>query len=76
MSDNGHASATGGIGLVTVILALIFLFVWPGPLRYEYRDYEYRDSVHRDGSHTLLKIDRITHGFWVYNGGKWEKQSE
>ena len=72
MSDNAQAHASGGIGLVTVILALIFLFVWPGPLRYEYRQM----PADKDGSEMLVKIDRITHGFWLYNNGKWEKQSE
>jgi hypothetical protein len=65
---NAGASA-GGIGLVTVILALIFLFVWPGPLRYEYR-----------GDRADIKIDRISHKVWVYNpakglapgGDRWE----
>jgi hypothetical protein len=72
MSDNGgaRASATGGIGLVTVILALIFLFLWPGPLRYEYR--QSSDGV------VTTKIDRWSHQIWTYDvaGRKWEKQRE
>lgn len=58
MANNGHSDAgtsVGGIGLVTVILALIFLFVWPGPLRYEYR----ADTAQ-------VKIDRLSHQVYDY----------
>ena len=65
MSDNAQAHASGGIGLVTVILALIFLFVWPGPFRYEFT-----------GKDATVKIDRISHQVWVYdaNSAKWVKR--
>ena len=74
MSDNARGSspqAAAGVSLVTVIIALIFLFVWPGPLRYEYRDYDFKVPGEAP---TLLKIDRISHDFWIYNGEKWQKQ--
>ena len=64
MSDNHtHTSNTevGGIGLVTVILALIFLFVWPGPLRYEY---SYRNVG-------LIRIDRINGNVTMLGDGKY-----
>lgn len=67
MSDSApHSNASGWIGLVTVILALVFLFVWPGPLRYEYRD-----SV---GLGAYVKIDRISQQVWDYRDGKWVKR--
>jgi hypothetical protein len=53
MSDNQthtHNTDIGGIGLVTVLLALIFLFVWPGPLRQEY---------HLSKDLGIIRIDRI-----------------
>jgi hypothetical protein len=69
MSDsNAAASASGGIGLVTVILALIFLFVWPGPLRYDYREYGAGGATP-----TVVKIDRISHQIYLLNEGKWER---
>lgn len=55
-----HNTEVGGIGLVTVILALVFLFVWPGPLRYEYQ-----------GPKAEVKIDRISHQVWDY---KWDSK--
>lgn len=62
MTDNQtHNNATGGIGLVTVLLALIFLFVWPGPLRYEY---SYRDIG-------VTRIDRINGKVSLLQGGKY-----
>lgn len=60
-----HNTEIGGIGLVTVILALIFLFVWPGPFRYEFR-----------GTGTNIKIDRISHQAWDYDAAnhEWQKR--
>lgn len=67
MADNQHsdtATSLGGIGLVTVILALIFLFVWPGPLRWEYR-----------GDRAQVKIDRISHQLYDYTPDRgWVKR--
>lgn len=74
MSNSSNGSAAGGIGLVTVLLALIFLFVWPGPLRYEYHDYIIGQP--KQAIHTLIKIDRISGQFWLYNNGRWEKQTK
>ena len=73
MSDNVHANASGGIGLVTVILALIFLFVWPGPFRYEYRE---PASAKNASDMAVVKIDRISHEIWDYNwpNQAWEKR--
>lgn len=51
-----HNTEVGGIGLVTVLLALAFLFWWPGPFRYEYR-----------GAKAEIRIDRISHQVWDYN---------
>jgi hypothetical protein len=60
MSDNTNPSAAGGVGLVTVILALVFLFVWPGPLRYEYR-------IGKDIG--IMRIDRLNgHVSTLFNG--------
>jgi hypothetical protein len=63
MTDNSihsHNTEVGGIGLVTVILALVFLFVWPGPLRYEYR-------VNKEVG--VLRIDRLNgHASTLLNG--------
>lgn len=51
MADQQNvAQASSGVTLVTVLIALIFLFVWPGPFRF---DYSYRDEG-------LVRIDRIT----------------
>ena len=66
MADNGHSDAAtslGGIGLVTVILALIFLFVWPGPLRWEYH-----------GERAQIKIDSISHQVYAYTPKGWVKR--
>ena len=68
MSDDAQSSsAVGGIGLVTVLLALIFLFVWPGPFRYEFRENKDKEVVY--------KIDRITHQVYGYSSpnDKWMK---
>ena len=76
MSENVHCSssqAAAGVSLVTVIIALIFLFVWPGPFRYDYRDWPVNAAGAQKGQ-TLIKIDRITHTFWLYNDGEWQKQ--
>ena len=62
MSDNTHSTEVGGIGLVTVILALIFLFVWPGPLRWQYSSGTPR-----------AKIDRISGKTFVLTGEGWRK---
>jgi hypothetical protein len=84
MSDNTHPNcgAAGGIGLVTVIIALVFLFVWPGPFRYEYRDWPAHGEgltsfFHRDGPAPAgTKIDRISHQAWDYDfeEQKWVKR--
>lgn len=73
MSNGSNCGAAGGIGLVTVILALIFLFVWPGPFRYEYRDYREADGNVRP---VAVKIDRISHQIWDYSfeESKWVKR--
>lgn len=73
MTENVHSNsqAAAGVSLVTVIIALVFLFVWPGPLRYDYRDWPVTGT---QKGQTLIKIDRITHNFWIYNGGEWQKQ--
>lgn len=66
MSDSARQSRPdGAIGLVTVILALVFLFVWPGPLRYEYR-----------GTDADVKIDRLSQQVYDYDyhGCKWVKR--
>lgn len=77
MSNGSNSGATGGIGLVTVILALVFLFVWPGPLRYEYRDVPGELSL-TSGSRAAVpagcKIDRISGDVWLYKNGRWEKR--
>ena len=65
MADNGHsdgAENVAGIGLVTVLLALIFLFVWPGPFRWEY-----------SGGSPRTKIDRISGKTFVLTGEGWQK---
>lgn len=88
MSNGSNSGATGGIGLVTVILALVFLFVWPGPFRYEYRDLPQPAPVEQGewssvGFDDLLasasitaavKIDRISHQVWDYKDGKWVRR--
>lgn len=69
MADNHtHTNNTeiGGIGLVTVLLALIFLFVWPGPLRYEY---SYRDIG-------VTRIDRINGRVYLLQSGQYERLSQ
>jgi len=73
MSDNTRGTNwhAAGICLVLVTIVLIFLFLWPGPLRYEYRDYAYPGA---SGARTLIKIDRMTHGVWLLNNGKWQRQ--
>lgn len=66
MADNhSHGSEVGGIGLVTVLLALVFLFVWPGPLRYEYS--------HRPAG--LVRVDRINGRTYLLQGGEYVKLS-
>jgi hypothetical protein len=72
MSNGSNSGATGGIGLVTVILALVFLFVWPGPLRYEYRDKPGYAGF--SAQPAAVKIDRMTHQIWDYEDGKWVKR--
>ena len=55
-----HGASAGEIGLVTVILALIFLFVWPGPLRYEYM-----------WTNRIVRIDRLTGKVSMLQDGKY-----
>ena len=63
MTGNGnHGASVGGIGLVTVLIALIFLFVWPGPLRWEY-----------SGGSPRTKIDRISGTTFVLGDEGWRK---
>lgn len=63
MTDNHtQANATGGIGLVTVLLALIFLFVWPGPFRYDYRV---------DNQSQVMRIDRLNGNVQTYSDGRY-----
>jgi len=65
MTDNHthtHNTEIGGIGLVTVLLALLFLFVWPGPFRWEY-----------SGGSPRTKIDRISGKTFVLTGEGWQK---
>jgi len=60
------------MGLVTVIPALIFLFVRPGPLRYEIRSAGPGcERVHV----TTVRIDRITQrvSLWDAGKGQWRK---
>lgn len=66
MTDNcNHAHRdVGGIGLVTVLLALVFLFVWPGPLRWEYKS-----------GNPTIKIDRISGKTFVLTGEGWRKMA-
>jgi len=45
---------------VTVILALIFLFVWPGPLRYEYL-----------WTNHIVRIDRLAGKVSMLQDGKY-----
>jgi hypothetical protein len=63
MADSGSRVETGGIGLVTVILALVFLFYWPGPFRHQY-------AVRPMG---IVKIDRITGEAKLLRNGKYER---
>jgi len=63
MADSGSRVETGGIGLVTVILALVFLFYWPGPFRHQY-------TIRPMG---IVKIDRITGEAKLLRNGKYEK---
>lgn len=66
--SNGQCNAeVGGIGLVTVILALVFLFVWPGPFRYQY--------VRIQGLPPLIRVDRISGRPYVWVNGKYVKVS-
>ncbi len=62
MTDTrAHGNAAGGIGLVTVILALVFLFVWPGPLRYEYN---YSEAG-------VTRIDRLNGNVSRFQNGEY-----
>jgi len=63
MADSGTHVEVGGIGLVTVILALVFLFYWPGTLRHQY-------VVRPMG---VVKIDRITGEAKLLHNGKYER---
>jgi len=63
MADSGSRIETGGIGLVTVILALVFLFYWPGPFRHQY-------AVRPMG---IVKIDRITGEAKLLRNGNYER---
>jgi hypothetical protein len=77
MSNGSNSGAAGGIGLVTIILALVFLFVWPGPLRYEYRDVPATLSITKGGIEPIpagCKIDRISGDIWDYKNGTWVKR--
>jgi len=58
----GSGSNAGGIGLATVLIALIFLFVWPGPFRWAY-----------SGGNPRTKIDRISGTTFVLTGEGWHK---
>ncbi len=62
MPDTRNAEV-GGIGLVTVILALVFLFVWPGPFRYQY--------VRATGGAPLIRIDRLGGEPYVWQEGRY-----
>lgn len=64
MADTNDGSASGGIGLVTVLLALVFLFIWPGVLRYEYRE---PPTAKAAGEMATVKIDRLTHSVYDYD---------
>jgi hypothetical protein len=69
MTDNHihtHNTEIGGIGLVTVILALIFVFVWPGPLRYEY---SYRDIG-------VTRIDRLNGRVSLLTSGEYVRLAD
>lgn len=67
MSDtNIRATDFGGIGLATVLIGLIFLFVWPGPLRYEY---SYRDIG-------ITRIDRINGRVYLLQGGEYVRLAD
>lgn len=61
-----HNTEIGGIGLATVLIGLIFLFVWPGPLRYEY---SYRDIG-------VTRIDRLNGKVSLLKGGNYVRLSE
>lgn len=66
VTDRGNTCASaGGIGLATVLIALIFLFVWPGPFRYQY----IRPASDCPG---LMRIDRITGKPYAWSKGKYE----
>jgi hypothetical protein len=63
MTGNGnHGASAGGIGLVTVLIALIFLFVWPGPFRWDYR-----------GGSPMTKVDRISGTTFLLESEGWRK---
>ncbi len=73
MADAHNGGASGGIGLVTVLLALVFLFVWPGVLRYEYREPATAKAAREMAT---VKIDRLTHSVYDYDSktNRWMKR--
>ncbi|MHB9036252.1 MAG: hypothetical protein ACYC64_06265 [Armatimonadota bacterium] len=73
MPDTSGSRDIGGIGLLTVLIALIFLFVWPGPLRFDFKEAEGSKTGHEAA---VVKIDHITQNVWDYNWEKhrWEKR--
>ena len=64
MSNGRQHVEVGGIGLVTVILALVFLFVWPGPFRCQYM---------AEPQFGLVKIDRISRQVSVWRDGRFQR---
>lgn len=58
---NGSRSDAGAVSLFVVIITLVFLFVWPGSIRYQY---SFRDKG-------LVRIDRLNGNVSTLVDGKY-----
>lgn len=66
MADNRSVHVSGPDIVGAVIIALIFLFVWPGPIRYEYR--------YMPAQRMMIRIDRLNGNTWALDNGKYDRK--
>ena len=66
MTDHRPTQDFGGALVGAALITLIFLFVWPGPLRYEYRNLP-KPNI-------MIKIDKLNGNTWALENGKYDNK--